>query len=675
MADVNSTGIIIPSITNAAAFQAVGSTFFLHGLYTNAQKGTIAYRDFWIEEDKKCREGITINGLYIPGIYYFYLNFYPILAKDKVTGRKKRILPLFTDVDLEFFLHVELARKLGKGVILVKPRRTGFSFKNSCLVVYEYNFFRDAKCIVSAFMSAFSSNTMNMALEGLNFLDNNTEWRKQRDPNRRDFVKARYKKTEDGIESWRGTMSEIQSITFKDNPFAAIGLSSSVFIMDEAGKWPNLITSYNISEPCWKDGEDTTGIPIILGTGGDMEGGTADFSEMFYNPSKYNLLSFENIWDGDKSSKSSIGYFIPATKMRFGTYKDEFKKNPTLKGNAMVDENGNSNQELALKSIEDMRTRVAMGNDRKAIRDSTTQYPLTPAEAFLRSKGNIFPGVLLNERLTELESNTVYKDSEYVVELIMDHDTGVISPKQSKSLQPIHNFPLKSDDKQEGCLVVYEHPVPNAGGSIPSGRYIASCDPYDQDSSTTSSLGSTLIYNRLTKKIVAEYTARPSTAKLYYAKVLLLLKYYNAQMLYENERKGIFDYFESVNALYYLAEQPAVIKDAVPNSKVTRGYGIHMSKPIKNYGEQLVLSWLVENAEDPDNPEHLNLHKLRCIPLIKELIAYSPDGNYDRAMALLVLMWYIAEVRHIEVESYDEHRAIKTFANSRFFNPQNRKKR
>jgi hypothetical protein len=91
-------------------------------------------------------------------------------------------------------------------------------------------------------------------------------------------------------------------------------------------------------------------------------------------------------------------------------------------------------------------------------------------------------------------------------------------------------------------------------GNITFGRYLAGCDPYDHDKSETGSLGSCLVYDKLTKRVVAEYSGRPRTANEYYENVRKLLIFYNARLLYENERKGIFQYFEYKNCTYNINE-------------------------------------------------------------------------------------------------------------------------
>jgi hypothetical protein len=174
-------------------------------------------------------------------------------------------------------------------------------------------------------------------------------------------------------------------------------------------------------------------------------------------------------------------------------------------------------------------------------------------------------------------------------------------------------------------------------------------------------LGSTIIINKLTNRIVAEYTGRPETANKYYENVRRLLKFYNAKCLYENERKGLFQYLEHKHETYLLADQPEIIKDVVQKSKVSRQKGMHMSKPLKSYGEELIKMWLLEPYEKDGL---LNLHKIRSVALLKELIAYNEYGNFDRVMALMMVMYHLEEVKKIKVE---KDRKITTIYDQTFW--------
>lgn len=630
-------------LVNTHYFQEEALRFNKEGSYCRYPRGSYAYKEYWYEQDRRCKQGYSVGGLWIPGTYYFYLNFFPILLKDEVTGRKSRNFPRFIDVDLEYFNIVERARKEKKGIILVKPRRQGFSFKHACLTDHEYNFFPEAKCIIGAFDKKYSTNTMNMALDGLNFLDKHTEWFKQRNPDTREHVKAAYKVIEDGKEVWKGSNSEIRVLTFKDNPFASVGQTASMFLFEEGGTFENIIQSYNISEPCWKDGDDMVGLPCIYGTGGDMEGGTVQFAEMFYEPEKYNLLSFPNIWDENKSHMY-CGWFTPASKMRFGDYKDVTGKFKEYNGVPMVDKDGNSIQTLGEQSVRDLWDAKKKGSDEQAYRDAVSQYPLCPAQAFLRSKNVIFPEADLRERLSQIETNQTFLDSSYKGELIL-LDTGKVELRPVLNRTPIRNFPLRPDDisQIQGIIEIWEKPIVDEFGNIPVDRFGLFLDPVDNDDNSTikNSLQSCFVFDFYTDRIVAEYTGRTKDVKTYYENVRRLALYYGAKITYENNKKGFFGYMYSMNAVWMLTDVPYHLKDSelIKSSTVgNKSKGVPMDSPaMKAYGERLLNSFLLSQAHGLGDGV-CNCYALPSVALLKELVAYERDLNTDRVSSLMVGM-------------------------------------
>lgn len=632
--------------TNTDEFRSAAKHYEIHKRYTLLEKGTTAYKEFWEEEHYKCIHGMTNSvGITITGVHYFYLNYVQIKSEDINTGRKKFNFPRFIDIDYDYFHLVEAARKANKGLIFTKPRRTGFSYKDAALCTHEYNFYRDSVCVIGAFLEKLSTTTMNMVLDNMNFLNANTEWRKQRNPDTKDHVKAQFEKKVDGVKVWAGYKSEVKKLTFKDNPFAAVGLTTNVFIFEEAGTLNNLRDAYGITEPCWKDGDNMIGIPIIFGTGGDMEGGTADFAYMFTNPKQYNLLEFDNVWEAGKEG-SKCGWFIPATRGRLGTYKDELNKHPEWKGKPMVDDEGNSIEEIALASIMDFREIKRKGGDPKNIQDSITQYPLTPSESFLRSSGAIFSSIEMHEWLGKLETIATLREDKKKGELYFD-ENGKIKFKLNPDLIDIINYPLNKDEPKKGCVVIWKDPIDNP----PYARYIIGCDPYDQDKAETSeSLGSVFVYDRFTDSFVAEYTGRPERADDFYEIVRKLCIYYNARCLYENQLKGLKIYFEQKNSLHYLFEQPAIIKDIVKNSLVTRGYGIHMSEGIKDQCEIYLRQWLYTERNDGNDNFIMNVNTVKSIPALKELINYDREINTDRVVAMMLCILQSKELHRIHLQ-------------------------
>lgn len=173
------------------------------------------------------------------------------------------------------------------------------------------------------------------------------------------------------------------------------------------------------------------------------------------------------------------------------------------------------------------------------------------------------------------------------------------------------------------------------------------CDPYDDDESNTMSLGSVFVLDLWTDKIVAEYTGRPLFAEDFYEICRKLCLFYNARMNYENNKKGLFGHFSKMNSTYLLTEQLEFLKD---KDMVKEGYGnkargTNATAPVNAFARNLLRSWLLKpvpviQTVDGEEQEVLipNLYTLRNRALIKELIMYNSEGNFDRISAMGMLM-------------------------------------
>ena len=273
----------------------------------------------------------------------------------------------------------------------------------------------------------------------------------------------------------------------------------------------------------------------------------------------------------------------------------------------------------------------------------------SPVEATLQISGNIFPKKDLIRHLANIRMSTKLSEFKQVGDLGFN-EQGLISWEIGTQYKDLTKWKLNPKDDPAGAIVIWEHPPED----VPYGLYVMGCDPYDHDQSGTNSLGSVIVYKRIQhfeeymNLPVAEYTGRPDTADEFYEKVRRLALYFNAKILYENEKKGLFSYFSHKHCEHMLAAQPDIIKDIVQNSKVQRGYGVHMNAPIKDWGEGLIKDWLIEEF-DTENRK-MNLTKIFSEPLLEELIAYNPDGNFDRVMAFMMVMIMIQELHHVNVK-------------------------
>ena len=265
---------------------------------------------------------------------------------------------------------------------------------------------------------------------------------------------------------------------------------------------------------------------------------------------------------------------------------------------------------------------------------------------FLRKEGTFFPVHALKQALAELEGNKILLKSSYKVDLLERTKNNITMIPTEKSV--ITEYPLRKNDSMDACIEIYQKPKLDSEGRVISNRYIMSTDPVDDDGNDDikRSLQSTLILDTWTDEIVAEYTARTYLASEYYENVRKLCIMYNAKNLYESNKKGLYGHFKNKHALHYLAETPLILQDknfAKGDGVGNKSLGVNMTNDaLKLYGINLGIEWL--EAPSYRNPEIKRLYTLRGQAFLKELIAYSMDGNFDRVSAFIILMIYRAEL-------------------------------
>jgi hypothetical protein len=590
-----------------------------------------------MEEARRCREGLDLGWDKIPGYFYWYLNYSPIFIVEavedqdiadgnRVQGKRFKDFPKFWDGDYYYYHYLAEAEKSGRHASVLKTRGRGYSFKGGSMLTRNYFLIPGSKSYAMAGEKEYLINDglLTKAWDIMDFVDTNTPWAKRRQfKNTVMHKKASYEKTAQGVKIEMGYKSEIIGVSLKDNPDKARGKRGKLILWEEAGSFPHLLKAWQIARPSMEQGKVTFGLMIAFGTGGEEDSSFEALEELFYYPKAYNIQEIPNIWDKGREG-TNCGFFMPVTMNYEGAY----------------DKHGNSEKHKAEIWEQDERKRIKENSSNTA---AATQYvaenPFTPQEAVMRSTGTIFPVQDLRTHLGELEVNhKKLVETAWVGRLAQNSDTGTIEWKLDPSVNPIKTFPIRDSHQIEGGIVIFEMPYKDADGDIPYGMYIAGTDPYDHDESGTDSLGSTFIMNILTERIVAEYTGRPKTAEQYYENVRRLLKFYKGHCNYENNLKGMFTYFKNKNDLHLLADTPEVLvdKEIMSANMANRKKGTPGTQNINKWGRELIKSWLLTPAID--DPNLLNLHKTRSIPLIKELMYWNKDGNFDRISALGMLM-------------------------------------
>lgn len=654
---------------NADKFRAPAIAYHNTGRYTNIPRGTTEYRKFWDEEYRRCLFGFEAeDGDYISGYFYFYLNYCPIIrtVKQQVKMqngnfrdiiKRTREFALFYDYDRAYFDAIDEAERTGKHLVVIKKRGSGYSFKGASMLCRNFYFIPDSRSYAIAGETEFltKDGLLTKAWDMMDWINEKTPWSKKcQKVNQKMHKRASIAINRDGVEVEIGYKSEIIGVSLKNDPQKARGKRSKLILWEEAGKFPNLKTAWQIARSSVEDSGEVFGLMIAYGTGGSDDADYTGLKDLFYEPKAYNALSVENIWDEENYGNES-GFFVPEYYNMTGVYKGDDKD---YHGLPFMDENGNSNIALSKKFAVEERKKVSdHASDRTAVDRYISEKPFTPAEATLNIKGNIFPKADLIRHLATIRNSKKLSEYKQVGTLVHNGEGG-LKWEISVKLKDLNKYRLEPDQDKTGAIVIWEHPSDDP----PYGLYIAGCDPYDHDHSTTNSLGSVIIYKRFQNfesyydLPVAEYTGRPNTADEFYETVRRLVKYYNAKMLYENEKKGLYVYFSQQKEDFLLADQPDIINDILQtNTKVSRKKGIHMNKEIKLWGERLIRDWLNEEYA----PGYKNLTKVFSEALLEELISYNEDGNFDRVMALMMIMIYKEELHHVHVKDkkdYDKSR-------------------
>tara|TARA_R110002049_G_scaffold231127_1_gene403369 strand:- start:15887 stop:18235 length:2349 start_codon:yes stop_codon:yes gene_type:complete len=635
-------------------FRPAALHFEKHGCYTklfpNSNPNSTYYKH-WAEEARRCREGmVRPDGEWIPGTYYFQLNYAPLLRAEIKDGTKQadRLegFAYVYDADYWFFHYCEQARAQGMHGANLKRRGCGYSVKASNMLAKNFILGDSAKAKEKVKSFAIANEKEYLIKDGiLNKFVNVIDWNATHTP----WPRIRSLKDSLNDMHWRmgrkdnvkgievGVLNEVMGVTLKNDPQKARGKRGALVLWEEAGKFQDFLTAWKIAQPSVEESGFAFGFMMAGGTGGVEGGAFEGLEEIFYNSAGYNIMSIPNVFDKNTNGKGRCAFF-------FGTY---------LNYRGKMDKNGNSDVIGALVEINKKRTKIKYGSsDINTIVQTKAEEPITPQEAIMRKEGSAFPVADLRDYLEDIapELNT-FVDSHWVGSLTYD-ENGFTKWLNDNRKKPIRDFPFKvrGGASSDGAIEIFEMPNKDRDGKVFHNRYIAGIDPIDNDYTIGGSLASIIVFDLWTDKIVAEYTGRPMLAEDFYETCLRLTSFYNAQANYENNLKGLFSYFSNHNALYLLADSPDILRDMEIIKSVLHGNrskGTRTTKEVIKLGKTLQRQWMLSPYEEETYDEQTNetisvsipnLRRIRSIGYIKECIAWNPDINTDRVSAMDMVM-------------------------------------
>jgi hypothetical protein len=625
-------------------FNAEATKFNMQGFYCAAPFKSRDFINYWEGEKKKCRKGVIYKSgdkvWYIARDYYMWLNFLPIFNKEI----QKFGFADIRDAQYHMALYEVLAELNYKHVAILKKRQIASSYYHMAKLINQQWFEPGVTLKIGASLKDYinEKGSWKFLDEYAAFLNEHTAWYRPMNPSKvmmwqqKIEVRKGNRKTEVGL---KGT---IQGMSFEKDPTNGVGGPVKYFFHEEAGIAPKMDKTYEYMRPAMRSGLTTTGLFIAAGSVGDLSQ-CNPLKDMILNPTSKDVYAVETNLIDHKGTEGMSGLFIP----------EQWSMPPH------IDQYGNSKVEeatIALQQQFDDWKRELPPEDYQL---RISQHPRNIKEAFDNRSVSVFPTHLLaaqNRRIEEKEYGYEFLD-------IYADDEGKPAVKKSNK-QPIKQFPVnkKTEDKT-GCLVVWERPVADPG----FGTYYASIDPVSEGKTTTSeSLCSIYVMKNsveVTKvtgvetetyveqgKIVAAWCGRFDDINKTHQRLELIIEYYNAWTVIENNISLFIQYMISRRKQKYLVPKSQImfLKDLGSNKNVFQEYGW------KNTGTLFkahLLSYAIEFVSEELDQETKSdgtvvktTYGIERIPdpmLIKEMQEYADGVNVDRLVSFAALVSFM----------------------------------
>jgi len=623
-------------------FNAEGRKFQKQGYYCASPVRSKDFVKYWDDQKNKCRKGVIIHSgdknWFISRDYYMWLNFLPIYDKEE----KRFDFAKVRDAQYHLALYEHLAELHWKHAIVLKKRQIASSYFHMAKLINQWVFEEGAVLKIGASLKDYinEKGSWKFLTEYRNFLNEHTAWYRPAEPDKVGAWNQQIKVRVANRDTYRGLKSSINLYSFEKDPTHGVGGPVTYFFHEEAGIAPKMNDTYGYMKPALKSGHMITGQFIAAGSVGDLD--QCEPLKLYIDkPEENGFYGVKSDLIDGKGTIGVTGLFIPE-QWSMPPYIDKY-------GNSLVTE--------ALQALEEEFVKLKKDLEPAAYQLEISQHPRNIEEAFATRKLSIFAPHLIARQQQRIQ------DKQYPVEyleLSRDSD-GKIIDRPSRKI-PITEWPIskKTEDK-EGVLCIYERPHKD-----PSfGMYYGSVDPVSEGKTTTSdSLCAIYIYKNPVEvikddgngkvsntierdKIVASWCGRFDDINKTHERLELLIEWYNAWTIVENNVALFIQYMISKKKQRYLVPKDMILflKDIGANRNVFQEYGW---KNVGTLFKGTVLSYAIEFLKEeldtettPDGTIVKTIYGVERIPdpmLLKEMQAYQDGVNVDRLVAFSALI-------------------------------------
>jgi hypothetical protein len=534
---------------------------------------------------------------------------------------KKRLsYPYYRTLDHLIFLEIEKATFVGYGLVIGKARRMGLSYIGDCMIMWNLLFHANNEVAIGAGKEDKATELFDKVKKTLENLrpEYKVSYRKNKTE-----LKLAYQIRENKVPKDAGIGSMLTVKTFFSDPSAFEGGSYSFFIFEEIGLQDNLIKSYKASEPCFMEGATQFGVPMLYGTGGEVDKGSKDMKIVYDNPQAYNLKKL----------------FIPAFLYYPGNIANEEEINVELQElEADADYfdmiTGRTDEEKALKHILERRKRASSSRD--GYIKEVQSRPVKESDLFLKTSGGLLNRLILNGQLQKLGDGgqLAYTPKKGKLEWIYSSDLEISlarchTQKERDKIHIINGSKVEFVEDPDGTVYQIAKPINDPDSNTPYDPDIAGTDSYDEIvPEDTGSMGATMVY-RCFSGMSKDYNmpvalvyerGDASSDDSFYSNSLKLCVLYRCATLVEYSKIFIINYFEDCLAQHHLTLKPILRNESIAN-KGRQTYGVHVKGEMKG-----IITRLLKH-ETNNNAQNIWLDLI-----LLDMIEYG-DGNTDIAMA------------------------------------------
>ena len=569
-----------------------------------------------------------------------WLNFLPIFDKEQ----QKFDFAKIRDAQYHMALYELLAELNYKHVAILKKRQIASSYFHISKLLNQLWFEEGVTLKMGASLKDYinEKGSWKFLAEYAAFLNQHTAWYRPMNPDKilmwqqKIEIRKGDRKTESGL---KGTM---QGMSFEKDPTNGVGGPVKYFFHEEAGIAPKMDQTYEYMRPAMRSGLTTTGMFIAAGSVGDLSQ-CNPLRDMILNPNSKDVYAVETTLLDNKGTPGVSGLFIP----------EQWSMPPhiDLYGNSLVEES------LIALDAQFEKWKKELNPEDYQLRIS--QHPRNIKEAFDHRSVSVFPTHLIAAQARRIE------EKEYAYEFLdISTDSDGKPSVTTSNKRPIIEFPIskKTEDKT-GVLVVWERPIKDPT----FGQYYASIDPVSEGKTTTSeSLCSIYVMKapvEVTKisgtdaetyveqdKIVAAWCGRFDDINKTHQKLELIIEWYNAWTVIENNISLFIQYMISRKKQRYLVPKGQImfLKDIGSNANVFQEYGW------KNTGTLFkahLLSYTIEYTKEEldvetktDGTIVRTKYGIERIPdpmLLKEMQEYADGVNVDRLVSFAALVAFM----------------------------------